>query len=126
MTTITNNDARVAHMAVSELVKMKFKFGAAMKMRKMFRALSDIIEDLQAEQQKLIAEYAIHDEDGEPVLNEDKTRYELGENEEVFEAEFLELLNVESDINVALKESDFGQSEVEPRLLLMLGDLLEE
>lgn len=121
---IKNEDVRLATDAALKLSQYRMPFKAAMPLRKILRELTNANNDIAAEHQKLIDEYTEKDDDGNPVVEDN--RYIFGDNQDAFSDAYAELMAVEVDVQATIKASDMEDMEVEPYLLFGLGPLLIE
>jgi len=108
--------------ACRELTEVKMPFGAAMSLRKLYREVSSIAEDIEAERQKLLKEYG-KKKDGELVLDGDKVVFE---DEDGFVKAYDGLLRTEVEVINRVKASQFSNVEIEPKWLIALGEALED
>jgi len=109
--------------ACNELIVVKMPFGAAMALRKLVRELSGLAEDIEAERQKLLKQYAELDDDGKIVAKDGNA---IIEDQDGFNQAYQELLATDVKVEHKIQAPLFDGTEVEPRLLLLLGDALED
>lgn len=83
----------------------KMSFQLSMRMRKTFRELDEIHQDLMKERDALIATHQSKDEDGNPVLSE--AGVPVFEDESVIERKWAELLAGTASVTNTFKLSDF-------------------
>lgn len=126
MPVISNGVTLAASQALAELVKVKRPMLGALKMRSLARVLGAQLEDFDAERQKLLACHGAKNEDGSPQTQDGQIVFADDVARQAFSADYAELLNATWTCPVTLTVKDFGGVEVEPELLLALGDLLEE
>lgn len=124
--TLTNQATIVAAQALGELVKVKRPMLGALKMRQLARLLGARLEDYDAERRKLLELYGDHDEAGRLKEEHGQVVFADDAARQVFAVDFAELLTATWSCPVTLTVRDFGGLDVEPELLLALGDLLEE
>jgi len=125
-------DVTNALNATQELSQRKLNYSLAMAVRRLFRELSPIKDDIDTEHKKLIEQYAKKDKEGKYVTT--KKVMEDGEEKEVFVftdeqkfmSEYEKLLNAEVTVTSRIKAELFSEEEVEPAILILLGDCLEE
>ena len=147
MVTIRNDELQAAlqgmQRLVSELMQQKVTPHLMMRLRRMIRAATPVVEDVEQERQRRIKLYAKLDEKGEvvdePALTEKgepirRAVFETPSKEREFWAAYNELMAFTSEQPEQLVESDFHwvsasgekrQAEVLGETLLMLGGLLE-
>lgn len=126
MPTISNGQAMLASRALQALMHVKRPVQGAMRMRALARALATQLEDVEAERRKLVEVYAAKDERGAPIVRDNQLTFPEGAAQAAFTKEFGDLLACTWECPLALAPDDFGGLDVEPELLLMLGDLLED
>ena len=124
---ITIGELYEAHAALGQLAAKELPIRSALKVRRLARAVVEHVTDANAERDKLIERFGQKDEAGHLVHGEGNT-IQLAFPAE-FQAAWGELLaaSVEIDDKLRLAESDLGDSiQIEPGVLLGLGDLLED
>jgi hypothetical protein len=130
MPEMTNAEALQALVALRELADKPMAAPAALKVRRMIRALNAHAEDVEAERMKMLRLCARTDEHGEIVVHKDEpgqpVEFADDEARDRFLAFYQELLGVTHHYDVTLRGEELGKVEVAPRLLLQLGALLED
>jgi hypothetical protein len=139
MVTITNGELQVAVQGMSELMVERMSAHLAMKLRRMMRAASVIMKDVEEERQKLLKEFCKLDDKGtivtKTVNGQNTVEFETPEKARDFEEAYQELMAVTSEQPEHLIESDFHwvavsgeqrQVETSGKTLMMLGSLLVE
>jgi hypothetical protein len=63
-----NLEMKVAVQALGSLINVKMPARTGLKIRAMLRSLNHLLDDVEAERQKLIDEFATKGEDGDPVI----------------------------------------------------------
>ena len=116
-------DVLNALSACNELIEVKMPFGAAMALRKLVRELSSLAEDVEAERQKLLKQYAELDDDGQIVVKDGNA---VIKDQTGFEQAYQDLLTTEVQVEHKIQAPMFDNIEVEPRLLVLLGDTLDD
>ncbi len=123
---ITIGELYEASAALQVLATKEVPIKSALKVRRLARAVRDHVTDANAEREKLIDKYGQKDEDGQLAREGDTIR--LASPEE-FQAAWTALLaeTVEIEDKLVLHVADLGDSiQIEPGVLLGLGDLLED
>lgn len=131
MVTLTNKQVLDALLALNGLADLKIPPKAALKVRKLHRAVQEAWEDVETIRKKMVEEYTEKDGEGKPVQGEPingQTTYKLTkEGESLFNAAWLDLMKAPVDLNVSpLTIADLGSTEVQAGLLIGLGPLLDE
>ncbi len=125
-----NYEMKVAVQALGSLINVKMPAKTGLKIRSMLRTLNHLLDDVEEERIKLIKEFSIKGEDGNPVvedLGNGQGRYDFGDNLAKFEAGFNELMNCEmAGKPAALTIADLGDAVIEPLILMQLGELIED
>ena len=142
MPTITIQQTLSASQALTALVKVKRPMLGALKMRQLARVIGAQLESYESERRKLLELYGDHDAEGK--LKEENSQILFADDaaRACFAADLGELLLATWECGVTLTAKDFGSErgncphcrkelpekplEVEPELLLWLGDLFEE
>jgi len=124
--TITNQQILLASQALAVLVKVKRPVLGALKMRQLARALQPHIEDYEAERQKLLDAHGDHDAEGKRKLEDGQVLFADAAARAAFDSAMADLLACTWECPVRLTVKDFGGLDVEPELLVALGELLEE
>lgn len=122
---IKTSAALDAFRAASELSTRKLPFGPAMAIRKLVRELTAIQTDYDAERIKLLEQYAKKDDKGQFILVDNEAQFENGQRE-AFAVVHQELLNAPVEVSAYLETRGLDKIEVEPVILVALGDLLVE
>lgn len=123
---ITIGELYEANDALQSLAAKSLPIPGALRVRRLMRAVREHVTDANAERNKLIEKYAQRDADGQIVRGEGTIQ--LAEPA-AFQAAWSELLaeNVEIEDKLVLTVNDLGDSiQIEPGVLLGLGDLLED
>lgn len=123
---LTNEQTILAAQALAVLIKVKRPMLGALKMRQLGRLLTARIEDYDAERRKLLTHYGAKNEDGSRKERDGKVLFADDDARDGFASALKELLACEWECPVVLTVKDFGGLDVEPGLLVDLGDLLEE
>ena len=123
---LTNGQTIAASQALAVLVKVKRPMLGALKMRQLARLVNTQIEDYDAERRKLLDAHGDRDETGKLKEKDGQVLFADDAARAAFAADFAELLAATWECPVKLTVKDFGGLDVEPELLLALGDLLEE
>lgn len=125
-----NFEMKVAVQALGVLVNVKMPVKTGLKIRSMLRSLNHLLDDVEEERIKLIKEFSIKGEDGNPVvedLGDGRGRYDFGDNLSDFDAEYNALMNCEVAGKPApLTVAELGDVVIEPLILLQLGELIED
>lgn len=125
-----NRELQIALAALRNLSEKKMPLKTGLKIRAMIRSLSHLAEDVESERKKLIDELSRKDKDGHPIviqLENGLGRYDFGSNLGEFDRCYNELM----DLDVAgrpapLTVAELGDIEIEPTVLIGLGELLED
>lgn len=122
---ITTGETIDAVGALRALVNEKMPVKLAMQVRRLARGLGPIVEDYNAERQKLIEQYAQKNGAGPKT---DETGNILLEDPQAFHAGHRELLAVEHEVEAGLAAATLEESgiEIAPGLLIGLGPLVVE
>jgi len=123
---ITIRELYEANDALQSLAAKSLPIPGALRVRRLMRAVREHVTDADAERNKLIEKYAQRDADGQIVRGEGTIQ--LAEPA-AFQSAWGELLaeNVEIEDKLVLTVNDLGDSiQIEPGVLLGLGDLLED
>lgn len=127
---MTNREMSDALLAMKIMAREKMPLKTGLKVRSAIRSLEHLAGDVEAERQKLVEQYAERNEDGSPKvtdLGNGKGKYEFGENLRKFDADFNELMSLEvAGMPAPIKASELGDLEIQPELLVMLGELLAD
>jgi hypothetical protein len=121
-----NIDILTAQTALADLIHLPMPIAAALRVRRITRQVDAIVQDIDAERRTLLERYAVHDENGELLFeDEGKTRYQVDPE---FHRRYAELVNCECDAPLETLPADLLGSMVEitPALLLGLGDILTD
>ncbi|MEZ4558745.1 MAG: hypothetical protein R3A10_07925 [Caldilineaceae bacterium] len=124
--TMANKDIAMAHEALLALAQMRVPTQTAMKVRRLARAVGPIAEDMQEERRKLIRQHGDLDEHGE-VQSDDagKILFKTDDDREAFTAAMKELLDLQTTLELQpLRATEIGVKEIQPSVLVALGDLL--
>lgn len=131
MVKIKNGDIPNALASLNALSREKLPVKGALKVRKLNRTLTTAWSLVDEVRKKLLDEHAAKDEAGnnlagDPAPDGQATTKLADDKKQAFYAAWQELLGEEVEINDTLKPDDLGNREIEPALLIQLGDLLEE
>lgn len=125
-----NYEMKVAVQALGTLINVKMPARTGLKIRSMLRTLNCLLDDVEAERQKLVDEFATKDKNGAPIVHDlgnGQGRYDFGDNLAKFEVGFNELMNCEmAGKPAALTIADLGDAVIEPLILMQLGELIED
>ena len=133
MVTIANGELQVAlrgmQRLAGELMSQKVSPKLMMRLRRMIRSASAVVEDVEQERQRLIKLYAKLDEAGN-VVSEDvagikQAVFEHFEDRALFETSYQSLMAVTSEQPEQLTEADMEGVVCQGETVLMLGGLLE-
>lgn len=99
--------------ALNELIKIKMPVKASYAITRTIKSLSSVLETYNEKRDELMKEF------GTPVEGKDGNYTFSKENSQKFTDEIKKLLEVEEDINIhKLKVEDFGDTKIEPKLLV--------
>jgi hypothetical protein len=121
-----NRDLSALHQALSELCDIMIPMTTAMKVRRIVRALVPHLQDVEAERRKLASRYAKKDAEGKPLTENNQYIFANDEDRETFVTQVNELMDLEWEPPERLTVSELGDREVRPRILINLGEVLEE
>jgi hypothetical protein len=124
--TLTNQQTLAASQALAALVKVKRPMMGALKMRALARLIGAQLEDYDAERRKLLEVHGEHNEDSKLKEENGEVLFADTAAKSAFAADFGELLLATWECGATLRPRDFGGLDVEPELLVALGDLLED
>ena len=114
-------------VALKGLANVKVPVGLSLKLRALSREVDTLTTDYEAERVKLLKEHAETDDAGELVTNDDQTvRFTSSDAAAAFYAALVELREQEVDIKTSIQPGNFGTAEVEPAIVLALGDILTD
>ena len=120
---MTHEDVVAANLALQQLAQMTLPIKTAMQVRRVLRVVQPVAADVQAERQKLIEQYAVKVA-GKPEVD-DRGFVNFGDQKEAYVAAHRELMGLEAEIDAPLLHaSTLELEEVQPALLVDLGDLL--
>jgi hypothetical protein len=126
---MTNKELLDGLSALLKICELKLPLKTGLKIRSMARSLNHLAQDIEAERQKLIEEFALKDDGGKPVIvdvGNGVGRYEFADLAGYSQA-YNELMSLPAEGQPApLKEQELGNLEIEPSVLVLLGDLLVE
>ena len=97
----------------------------ALRVRKLTRALTEHIADVEGVRKELLDRYGKKGEDGKLIV-EGNTVPLIPETMMEFQAEFAALMAGEFTTAYPLRVSDLGKGEIAPQILIDLGGLLDE
>jgi hypothetical protein len=131
MVTLTNGQVQEAVPVLHRLVMLKVPFRTALKMRKVIRQINEHLAGVEAERQKLLEEYADHDEAGKMVTKRtpeglDEVQFAEPLKRQAFEAEYRALMDTAAFECEPFAVADLEKMEVTTADLLTLGELVAE
>ena len=97
----------------------------ALRVRKLTRALTEHIEDVEGVRKGLLDRYGKKDEDGKLIIEGNQIPL-IPETMLEFQAEFATLMAGEFTTEYPVRVSDLGKGEIAPQILIDLGGLLDE
>lgn len=126
MPTLTNAEARIAMMALTQLAQERLPVAGALRLRKVTRALAEHLTDVEAERLLLLERHARHSEDGKLLIEGSQYQFASDADRQAFNEAFGELMALTWEHGWGIRVSDLGDIKVAPAVLLDLGPLLEE
>lgn len=129
MAKLKNADVYTALLALNEIAKLTLPARGALRVRRLVRQLNELWEDVEAVRQMLLDRFAVRGTDGNPqhVLQGGQEVIQIQpEHEEAFQMAWREVLGQEVEVAQALEPEDFGSVELQPALLIALGDLVAD
>ena len=124
---LTNTEAKEALGALHVLAGEKLPIAGALRIRKLMRALDAHLGDVDAELRKIVQEYALKDDVGQPVPGEQPGSIKLiPELLDEAQARLVELWAATWETEHGVRVADLGTIDVTPETLLRLGPLLED
>lgn len=130
MAIMNNVEAQQALQALTELARVKLPVSGALRVRKIIKALQAHMEDVEAVRIDIIGRYAKRDEDGHIITENNQENGTVVFEDDDAKAEFLgeyqKLMAETWETDLTIRVSDLGSGEIEPAVLIALGDLLEE
>jgi len=131
MAKLQNSSLPTALAALRILAERKLPVRVALKVTKLTRELNIAWEDVDKVRRSLVDEYTEKDESGDPVTGQSadgQSVVKIVEDKlEEFGVAWTELLTGEVEFQTTISVSEFGDAfEVEPSILIDLGDLLVE
>ena len=113
--------------AIGNLSSVKVPVGLSLKLRALAREVDTLAKDYEAERVKALKEHAETDDAGELVVGDNNAATFAGdEQRDAFLKANVELLDAMIDVKTTLQAKDFGTAEIEPALVLAIGDILRE
>ena len=95
---IKNFEIEQSVEVINKILSSKLSVVTFFNLKKDTDEITKILNSLKDARQKIIDEYCDKDEEGKPVIKDNK--YIFTDNQEKFNEEFNELMNVENDINI--------------------------
>ena len=95
---VKNYEIEQSIEVINKILGSKLSVVTFFNLKKNIEEINKILNSFKDSRQKLINEYCDKDEDGKPVIKDNK--YIFTDNQEKFNEEFNELMNVENDINI--------------------------
>lgn len=115
--------------ALNRLQHERVPMQTALKIRNLHRTLIAIWADVENIRKELFEQYAEHDEKGgiatETGPNGPTAKIKEDVKEE-FQEKWTDLMKAKVDIPVTLTGADFAGKEIQPSILIDLGDVLED
>lgn len=113
--------------ALQALTNVKAPIGLSLKLRALSRETDVLLADYESERIKLLKELAETNEAGELVMAPDETAIFASEaNKTAFFEALADLRMQEVEIKTTIQPGNFGTAEVEPWIVLALGDILTD
>ena len=123
--TIKNADLGRAIEALRSLAAERLPVIGALRVRKLTRALTEHIEDVEGVRKGLLDRYGKKDEDGKLIIEGNQIPL-IPETMLEFQAEFATLMAGEFTTEFPVRVSDLGKIDIAPQILIDLGGLLDE
>lgn len=125
---LTHAQIYSAWQALQELSARAVPPRGALKIRRLTRELRPLMEDLQAEQQRLLEQHVEKTPGGEFATEGDQRTwlYKSEGDRAAYTAAMQELLGASVSVQQTLTLADLGTADIRPMLLEQLGALLEE
>jgi len=111
--------------ALRSLAAERLPVIGALRVRKLTRALTEHIEDVEGVRKGLLDRYGKKDEDGKLIIEGNQIPL-IPETMLEFQAEFATLMAGEFTTEYPVRVSDLGKGDIAPQVLIDLGGLLEE
>lgn len=122
---VKNAELGRAAEALKALAAERLPVIGALRVRKLTRALTEHIADVEGVRKELLDRYGQKGEDGRLVVEGDRISL-VPETMLEFQAEFATLMAGEFTTEYPLRVSDLGVGEIAPQVLIGLGELLDE
>ena len=122
---LKNADLGRAIEALRSLAAERLPVIGALRVRKLTRALTEHIEDVEGVRKGLLDRYGKKDEDGKLIIEGNQIPL-IPETMLEFQAEFATLMAGEFTTEYPVRVSDLGKGEIAPQILIDLGGLLDE
>lgn len=126
MPTLTNRDAIQAMQGLEALSRVRLPVAGALRVRKVTKALKAHLEDVEAVRMQLLEDFCKKDENGKLVIADNRYQFVSPKAEADFETQYGQLMTETWEHGYSVRISDLGSGEIEPAVLIALGDLLEE
>lgn len=91
-------EVRVAHANLMALSYKKLPHKLAYAVAKNLMKLESELKLIEERRMEMITTYAVKDEEGNPVIKDAK--YDLGDNKEAFNKEFMEFMETETEVDI--------------------------
>jgi len=111
--------------ALRSLAAERLPVIGALRVRKLTRALTEHIEDVEGVRKGLLDRYGKKDEDGKLIIEGNQIPL-IPETMLEFQAEFATLMAGEFTTEFPVRVSDLGKIDIAPQILIDLGGLLDE
>lgn len=111
---VTLAQISVIGMACQTALQQQTSYGTRFKLREVLRALAPHGDDFDAEKQRLVERLAEKDDEGKPIVVDD--RYEFGENQAEADRLWRELANTQVTIQHKLTLDDVAGLPADPAL----------
>jgi len=122
---LKNADLGRAIEALRSLAAERLPVIGALRVRKLTRALTEHIEDVEGVRKGLLDRYGKKDEDGKLIIEGNQIPL-IPETMLEFQAEFATLMAGEFTTEYPVRVSDLGKGDIAPQVLIDLGGLLDE
>ncbi len=124
---ISLNEVKIMQEAIRTL-PIELPIKVSFQLARFLDKVSGETKILEATRIKLLEKLAKKDKDGKPLLNKEKTSYDLTENNKrKFEKDYFDLGKEEFEIDFKpIKLNQLGDIKLKPIVLVQLGKLIEE
>jgi hypothetical protein len=113
----------VLDIVFSELIKKDISFDLSFRIADFIPILVEKIKTFSKERIKLCEKYSVKDEEGNPVIKNNRQEYEIEDNIEFGKMTDL-LFNMEIDLDfIPFKKNDFKLIQIKPEYLISLREL---